>query len=439
MDQQRIFQILSLLLSAIGLFIIGRSAPLPPIDKKLERILIILLLLGVLSSLTASSGEWAFIELALWVGLWGLMQFSALSCLREPKVMILYHVSAVIVAGLLLVNFFLSLMSAFVSGKDLIAKDLLSGFENLRWLGQFQALSIPMIGGTWMITQKPLWRRLIYVLLVFWWTTIWVGESRGAWLALTAALGFSLVLRLGPRQYYQVLGSSAILGLIIYVGLFHWLAPWLGMNNDARTLENLASSSSLRGEMWLATLTHIPDHPWLGWGGMAFAGSESFISGHPHNAFLQIAYEWGLPALACILAVIVAASSKLWPIIRQLRFEYPEQLLTLSTLQSLAVMLAHSMVSGVIVMPYTQVWLALMAGAAWSIAAKSASLPRSISRIPMTLATYLMVLIASTWLVNVAIRDYPRLTHFEEREGYGHDAPRFWLRGGIKLTTDESP
>lgn len=433
MDQQRNLQIGMIMLASLGLLLQARTMPLLSAHGMPRFLLVATLLIAFVSALFASSGEWAFTELALWLGLCGLFTFSASICRQNPKILVIYQACALIVAALLCLQFIILLVDAFASGTNLEAKKLLNGFENLRWLGQFQALSIPLIGGIWLIARPGLWQRLILALLVCWWITIWAGESRGAWLALITVLGLAAFLKLGPPRYYVTLLVSAVIGLICYLLIFQWLAPTMGLSMDSRDLETLVSSSSLRKEMWLATLVRIPEHPVLGWGGMAFAGSDAFFAGHPHNALLQVAYEWGLPVLAGCLGLLFIAILRLWPQVRQLRHWNEDHPLFLTTLLSLAVMLAHSMVSGVIVMPYSQTWLALLAGALWAMTSgkNQQTTPPVHSR--AALALCLVAISSGSWLTHVALRDYDRLTQFEKRPGYGTDAPRFWLRGGIRL------
>lgn len=93
---------------------------------------------------------------------------------------------------------------------------------------------------------------------------------------------------------------------------------------------------------------------------------------HPHNWVLQVGSEWGLPALFFLCLLLVLAFQRLC----RLRTALPEgQEATLTAwLVAGGAILVDGLFSGLIVMPVSQLWIALYLGCAWGWVA-SCSLP----------------------------------------------------------------
>src|SRR5690606_26556658 len=101
---------------------------------------------------------------------------------------------------------------------------------------------------------------------------------------------------------------------------------------------------------------------------------------------------------------------------------------------SMAASLTQSMVDGVLVMPYTELWLALLAG--WLLGLHPRAVGAEILEpAPVWRWSWALALVASAaMLLFIAARDVPRLqareTLYAETFG-GHLKPRFWLQGVI--------
>lgn len=94
-----------------------------------------------------------------------------------------------------------------------------------------------------------------------------------------------------------------------------------------------------------------------------------------------------------------------------------------------------------LVMPYSQLWLALLAG--WLIGLQPQAAPSgAIAFAPRrTFFAWLAILISAVALLSfVVVRDYPNLGQREEmyaKTFSGHLQPRFWAQGVIAIDTDE--
>ena len=180
-------------------------------------------------------------------------------------------------------------------------------------------------------------------------------EARGAWLSLMIAVGlvscFSLpaVRAVLLRAFFQ----SMLLGLILWALFIIALPYWVIGETNLR----FRTGSSGRTELWLYVLNHIPEKFWLGYGPMSFAWADGkpLSNAHPHNASLQILYEYGFLAFLTLLlwvcSLLVTALKKL----RSVAHQTTDTALLLSIMSALF----YAQLSGVIVMPLTQLMLVL--------------------------------------------------------------------------------
>ena len=93
----------------------------------------------------------------------------------------------------------------------------------------------------------------------------------------------------------------------------------------------------------------------LGIGPMQFAALGSHVGAHPHNWPLQIAAEWGLPAFALFLFVILRLG-------RDIRYIGPRGHAVASLTLILAMATSLGLVDGNLVMPVSQIAATLAVG-----------------------------------------------------------------------------
>ena len=103
---------------------------------------------------------------------------------------------------------------------------------------------------------------------------------------------------------------------------------------------------------WDATIRN----PLLGLGPMHFATLGSEVGAHPHNWLLQIASEWGLPALALLAFALV------WSVVRARDSMGLSSDFSIAALLAAAVALVYGLVDGIFVMPVSQTASALVLG-----------------------------------------------------------------------------
>lgn len=144
--------------------------------------------------------------------------------------------------------------------------------------------------------------------------------SRAGWLAAMLGLGVTFALggwALGRRAVaYLVLGVSAFAGLMLFT--LSLLPP---LSGDApHALQALTSlfrwqgaTAQIRLLGWQACLNAMREHAWLGYGPATFSavlpwhfpptlapfGGAGALGARPHNVFLELVLESGVPSLVC--------------------------------------------------------------------------------------------------------------------------------------------
>lgn len=162
---------------------------------------------------------------------------------------------------------------------------------------------------------------------------------------------------------------AGLAGLLAYlffyaaIPLLRGLEPFgLLVTTAERTIENPTSG---RLQLWIRALEMVGEYPWLGAGPLHFAhyGRDLQTGASPHDWPLQMGSEWGMPALFLLCGVLALAVLKLWQL-RKIVSVKDQDTLTAWLVTGLAI-LVDGLVSGLIVMPTSQLWIALYVGCAW--------------------------------------------------------------------------
>ncbi len=148
--------------------------------------------------------------------------------------------------------------------------------------------------------------------------------SRGGFLGLVAVVAYGIFAnRSAPLR--RRLGLAALAGVLL-VGAAG-ATYWKDMNtilNPTRDYNWAGQSETGRMSVWKRGMGYMLDHPVTGVGAGAFAHAEGTISplaqrqmygeglkwSAPHNSFLQVGAEIGLPGLAAFLALLIAALAR---------------------------------------------------------------------------------------------------------------------------------
>lgn len=372
-DKQRCVEILTLCVTAVVVLIRVAKGRGPVLPKPVGMLLLAFVTFGLVSLLTAPSlqhavNEWSSILLLL------VLVFSLAEEMTQVGYCLqtLVHLAG-IACGLYSLRVLLMYVMALVSGFQVDMHELAVGFSNARFLNHTQTALLPLIILLCLKAPKQsTWRKTWFALAVFWWALLFVCEARASVVALVAACICAVGLRRShARPFMLTMLWSALAGLVLYALLFILLPVLVGLqpvgsplNVVARTAADPTSSRNL---LWKLALDLITAHPWLGVGPQHFAheGARLYTGAHPHNWILQIGAEWGIPALLCLLGAAFLGGRALVRSGAKLVATDVENQHMLVTLQvACAAIFVDGLLSGVIVMPQSQLAIALVLGVA---------------------------------------------------------------------------
>lgn len=380
-DDQRALQLLCLLMGA-ALAILnlwhGKSM-LASVEKPVAWLLLIFFVLGLFSSMVAYSTKYALYE---WASL-GLMFMLAWLVANELAGNPVYFLDKVlVVAGLGCAVYVFRVALVYIwelqSGNQLQALELIVGFDNRRFFNHVQTTSLPLLGLLTLrsVQQGSSARNMVrcwWGLLSLWWMLLFLSTGRGTLMGVFIGMLMAIFWR-GRLAWpwCRVMLGSAMTGLVAY-GVFFMLVPVLmglqsfGFLNEIveRSIEDPSGS---RGGLWRRAMEMVVTHPLLGVGPLHFAhyGQDVNNGAHPHSWILQIASEWGVPALLCLSAAIFISFKKLLnsgDAIESTDVKN-QAILTVWLAMGIAI-LVDGLVSGLIVMPSSQLWIVMYMGCAW--------------------------------------------------------------------------
>src|SRR3990167_3565374 len=267
---------------------------------------------------------------------------------------------------------------ALVAGGQPHPANLIPGFDIFRFFNHGQTVTLPLLGlficlvqGEDMCSRR--WRSAGWAALVLWWMLLFVTAGRGTLIALVVAMaGVGLWRQSLAWPWVRTMALGAVAGLLAYGVLYVGVPQWLGLESFGflgqvvqRSIDNPGSS---RWALWSCAADMVQQHPWLGAGPLHYAQfcAPLGIAAHPHNWVLQIAAEWGLVMVACAAGMVLCA-------LRALRYrgarlqpgDTMNQAMLTCWLATGAAVLLDGLVSGLLVMPVSQLWIAVYAGLAW--------------------------------------------------------------------------
>lgn len=315
-----------------------------------------------------------------------------------------------------------------------------TGFSNRRFPAHLQALLLPLLPAAVALLPRPAYRQAAWVMFALWFMC-WIGSgARGAWVALLgAAVGVALWPAPGRALWLKRMGLACTLGAVGFV-VFFVLMPWL--LSVGTHLENRLSDPttlSARDIVWGQALRMIADHPWLGVGPMHYATVINGYGAHPHDLWLQLAAEWGLPAM--ILAFALAART-LWGAWHALRRPAggsaaqvePDDLARLGIASAALAWFLYVLVDGLAVVPTSVLTAIPVLGAAAAMAADGQATSTLGWRGRMGMLA--LTLFACAALANVSrlgLADrHAREAWYRAKTGSDWFNPRFWQQGWLR-------
>lgn len=369
-DQQRIAQIILLIAALIGSASIWRRGFIcfiMNLPRWVRQALFCAFGLGLVSVVTASYPRFAVLE---WVTMMLLLGLASLLAIQARRVAVPFDIWSIRLVVALAVMIALKIMMGYLAAVTAVGHlDTIMLFEgtfsNRRFFGQVASMVVPLLA--YPILRGGLSRGsrgALFFLLAVWWMLVIVSGTRGTWMALAvAAAVLAAFAWRASVEWLRIQVWAFGVGVLLFGILFMWLPGGIGL--DASIENRLINPATLSGReiLWSLAWAQMQAHPWLGVGPMHLAAIRNDFGAHPHNAVLQLGAEWGLPAALALILPAAAGVMRLLAVLRKNQI-VPNALLVCLTASLLAAA-AQSMVDGVIVIPYTQTLLALVAG--WTL------------------------------------------------------------------------
>lgn len=329
---------------------------------------------GVISASWAFSPSAAFLE----VGLLFVLFIAAMTIAFEmrtgffDKFKLLLKLNAAMCA---LYSFKLAFgfVIALSNGKVPDELEFFDSFDNYRFFNHAQTISLPLLILLCVLPHERASARLGYLLLAAcWWALLLASGGRGTMVGLAGGSALAIVIAArSSMPFLRTMIVTAIGGYLINKAFFDWLPVSIGLEPfsllNALIERSIRSPTSLRDVLWWECVRSIVQHPLLGIGPMHFAhyAKALNIAAHPHNAFLQVAAEWGLPAFALLCVALTIGIRELIRSVHERCARNPlDQHIGVFMLVTGGAALLDMQVSGSIVMPVSQQFLVLYIGCA---------------------------------------------------------------------------
>lgn len=460
LDWQRVFQCLALLSGLLVFAVLCFRNPKGFLTA--NRTLLLWCVLGVSGLLSVTFAERPLAALLDWGWMNGLVVLILLvahfchmnhEAFRDGVLK-----SALIATLLYLFWFFVSNTDYLFSYDFRFTEPNVVGFSNPRYFSDFQAVLLFLAPAAWgLLLPGSRWRWAAFVLIGLMFSLAFYVGSRSVLLGQLVAHAV-LFMVLGKRygSFFLRVASCWALGFGIYVGLFLIYVPWSqspGSSQEEQAVAHAAPmtntllvpprlDSSGRNELLLKAWRLVKERPLFGVGGRHygcylkadFNDPYNRFNGdmaHPHNAFIQLAVEWGVAQALLAAGMLVYLLNRLRCRGRGLNsvahFE-------MAMAGSLLVLLGHGMVNGVINAPVTQTMLALFLG--WSTYKVSQPISEIVGkpRVGYALSFFasgLAVLIAVLFLQELMALPAANRSYTGNNRPTSHLAPRFWQQGWL--------
>jgi O-antigen ligase len=396
-----------------------------------------LVLLAVSSVVRAPNVGMAARELATFASLVAVALVAAR--LRDPVLAPSTLTSAA--SGAYVAVILLIICATYFVGERLNRAELFVGYDSFRFFNHVQSAALPLAVLAMTVAPRRTWQhRVAWFAAIGGFALLFTVVGRGTMVGIVAGAG--AIAALFGRSSFPILKRltvAATLGLAVCAFVF-WLLPVAkGASSDLPETyyRNRIVSDESRFLLWRIAVDYVEQSPWLGIGPMHYAHYLNSKAAHPHNIYLQIAAEWGLPMLLLLVGLGGHALRKMALAIRRCSDSRQRNCGVGLFLACIAIVV-DGLFSGNFVMPVSQVWIAFTFGwaMAWVAGQRGArqsaqaegNRPAFLWRIAA-----LGLLVSQVWLIwNV----WPEVQHLDEHVKQAIERvpnpktnPRFWSHG----------
>ncbi|MEW5881750.1 MAG: O-antigen ligase family protein [Pseudomonadota bacterium] len=366
-DGQRIVQ-LALLAIAAGVVAVHSTQRRDSAVDPSRRALAAAATLGVLAALSILNAEIAraaALETGVLLAL-AVFAFGIGLAAQRPGIerMLLIAVAASVLFAFAVVVRYTAALSAET---PLLREHLLPAYSNYRFFNHVQTVTIPLLVGAMLAGPLRL-RRWAAAALVAEFALLFFTGGRATMLALgAAAAAIAAAFRWKAAPWLARIGATALAGAALYLLLFDWVPQWRGLGRDFFSGDTIARSElgvgGPREYLWALAWQYIRESPWLGIGPMHYAHRINAEAAHPHNVYLQLAAEWGVPFAVLVVGLAAVGWLRLLRVARASADE-SGRAIGISLVAAGVAIAVDGMFSGNFVMPMSQLWIAFAIGLA---------------------------------------------------------------------------
>jgi hypothetical protein len=344
------------MVSAFIFLFVRRPVLLLP-SKKTLYVLALFFIFGCFSTLLSDRSYWGWVELSNYGVLCGVFILLAycVANLEYEDILFGVYLTILVFTLFLFVRFFLNLGFYLFDSSEPTIHQLIEGFANARFMNQLQVALVPLLVLSLFSPRLNNFYRISQCLLIFHIVILLQTQARGAGLSIVLSIASVWLLTGKNNRVGLVWGllklflMAILLWLILIV-----LLPYL-LIGDVPALPRTGTSG--RFDIWLYALTNIKDSFFLGFGPMSFSWAEGkpLQNAHLHNSVLQLMYEHGVIVMLFLVGwVLTLLRREFCLLIAEREQSELNRVVVFSTVLGL---LFYSLLSGVVVMPLSQLML----------------------------------------------------------------------------------
>lgn len=234
------------------------------------------------------------------------------------------------------------------------------GFSNYRFFNHVQSITVPLLVAALVWPGLPQrWRRVGLGLLALEFCWLLFTGGRATMLGLGAATAtVAFLYRRQALAWLRTLAVGAALGLLLFVVFFVALPHFFDVKGDFSALDTVqrtaGETAQTRRYLWTLAVDAVGESPWWGIGPQHFAHRPNVEAAHPHNIYLQLAADWGVPML---ILVLMSAALGLRRLVGAVRHSGQEAGWGVGLTAVAVAVAVDGFFSGNFVMPNSQMWM----------------------------------------------------------------------------------
>lgn len=389
--------------------------------------LLVFLSIGFLTIINSLSLFWSTIEFSLFLSiLLFSLSFSKKIDITEIKYFVWIFS---LIQAFYILRSMLNYVFIIIANDKLDVWEVIDGFDNIRFYAQFISWTLPFIIGYLSLKIESKYTFLLLLIASLSFSLVFLTGTRafilGVFFSSISVFIITPHLGWGYLKYMLMTGS---MGLITYVFIVFLIPNFFGIDSQLAldsTINRDLTNSSGRVEIWTDAITVAFNNPWLGIGPMMTAADGVLnVVAHPHNFIIQLMAEWGIPCTLLVITLMTYLVFKWKKLIAQNPSDREPLALPITAAFSSAA--AVSLVDGVMVMPVSMMYMALIASVGISLIR---TWTPQVTRFKISHFTSFALLIPIFLLL--AITSYQWVTSDFKTNPSG--APRFWSHGKLPI------